>query len=178
MVYFVPSCLCGKSASRHFAPIRGQPPRPPFVFLNQRSKSTTDFSADFADGRGFSSIQSALIRACQPEPWRRLVISGKVISSITFVTSCKIRCWFGSTVHSLTLAATAIRANGALRITRPTWSTRPFDKLRAPSLSRGSHSWLRHRQRSQPKTRNPELPAAYAASPAASASALLARFRM
>jgi hypothetical protein len=37
------------------------------------------FSADFADGCGSYHIQSAFIRACQPEPWRRLVISGKFI---------------------------------------------------------------------------------------------------
>ena len=43
----------------------------------QKSNSTTDFSADFADGRGFRSIQSALIR----------VISGRVIPLLPPVKS-------------------------------------------------------------------------------------------
>jgi hypothetical protein len=45
-------------------------------------------------GVGLGS-QSAFIRACQPEPWRRLVIRGEVIPSVSSVASCKIRCRFG-----------------------------------------------------------------------------------
>jgi len=39
---------------------------------------------------GCLGSQSAFIRACQPEPWRRLVISGKIISSVASVASCKM----------------------------------------------------------------------------------------
>jgi hypothetical protein len=53
--------------------------------LTQKFNRTTDFPMDFADGRGFRSIQSALIR----------VISGNVLPSVASVASCKIRFRFG-----------------------------------------------------------------------------------
>ena len=53
--------------------------------FTQKFNSTTDFPADFADDRGFRNIQSAFIR----------VISGKVLSSVASVSSCKTQSRFG-----------------------------------------------------------------------------------
>ena len=86
-----PQCLHGGSDWRSFAPMSDVAPlgtratRFAFALLNRKIQFNHGFSADFADGRGCSSIPSALIR----------VISGKVIPQFCSAASSKIHCRFG-----------------------------------------------------------------------------------